>query len=189
MSPLTPWAIGKLSRADNREKGMPVMFEGAGTVMCHNFDYQLKLTGTVTWMSLKDTGIILEGGIERFYTVIGCIIRYLVYMWRKWMGSNQMPHATIVYGSWFLSGVWKDEVDIQRKWGWRQEQAAPATGQGGWDREDTRSPDSLVCCSWSKWLELWRILMEMGIRSNQPTDLHLSFGTSSWTNLTIRRFG
>ena len=45
-------------------------------------------------------------------------------------GSHQMPHATMIYDSWFLSDVCKDEVDIQRKWGWRQEQAAPATGQG-----------------------------------------------------------
>lgn len=52
MSPLTPQTIEKLSRADNREKGMHVMPEGAGAAMCHNFDYHLKLTNTC--MCVKD---------------------------------------------------------------------------------------------------------------------------------------
>lgn len=68
------------------------------------------------------------------------------------MGSNQMPHATVVYDSWFPSGICKDEADIQRKREWRQ-QVASATGQKA-ETENTRNLDSLACCSWSKCLEL-----------------------------------
>lgn len=147
VSPLTPWTIEKLSRVDNKEKGMHVMFERAGTVMCHNFGCQLKLTGTITCMCERH-GYNISG---KNWTAIVCIKSYSVYTWRKWMGSNQMPHATMVYDSWFLPGVCKDEVDIQRK--------LETTGCLGhrtesWDRENTRNLDSLACCSWSKCLEL-----------------------------------
>lgn len=57
------------------------------------------------------------------------------------MGSNQKPHATMV--AWFLSGVCKDEVDIQRKLEWRQ-QVASATGQKA-ETEGTQE-------TWIAWL-------------------------------------
>lgn len=58
MSPLTPRTIEKLSRADNREKEMHVMFKRAETVMCHNFGYQLKPTWSITCIYAKDVDSI-----------------------------------------------------------------------------------------------------------------------------------
>ncbi|KAJ7407176.1 hypothetical protein WISP_128902 [Willisornis vidua] len=66
MPPLTQQTIDKLSRADNREEGMHDMFEGAGTVVYHNFGCQLKLKGTITYKFLK---LLYQLEIKRGYKV------------------------------------------------------------------------------------------------------------------------